>query len=101
MRVWLYGRLSDDDDVEMHSLKNQMQIIRDYAREQGYTVVGESFDDNFSDFTDDINNVHRILFYITSIDYIRIIGILNCPSVRFFSFYFFYNRISHLSCSSI
>ena len=61
MRVWLYGRLSDDDDVEMHSLKNQMQIIRDYAREQGYTVVGESFDDNFSGMRFDRQGVERSL----------------------------------------
>ena len=60
MRVWLYGRLSDDDDVEMHSLKNQMQIIRDYAREQGYTVVGESFDDNSSGMRFDRQGVERL-----------------------------------------
>ena len=60
MRVWLYGRLSDDDDVEMHSLKNQMQIIRDYAREQGYTVVGESFDDNSSGMRFDRKGLERL-----------------------------------------
>ena len=48
MRVWLYGRLSNDDDAEMDSLQNQMEIIRAYAQEHGYTVVGESYDDNFS-----------------------------------------------------
>lgn len=48
MRVWLYGRLSNDDDVQMHSLKNQLQIIREYAWTHGYTVVGESYDDNSS-----------------------------------------------------
>lgn len=60
MRVWLYGRLSDDDDVEMHSLKNQMQIIRDYAREHGYTVVGESYDDNSSGMRFDRQGVERL-----------------------------------------
>ena len=48
MRVWLYGRLSNDDDVEMNSLENQLRIIREYARDHGYTVVGESYDDNVS-----------------------------------------------------
>ena len=66
MRVWLYGRLSDDDDVEMHSLKNQMQIIRDYAREQGYTVVGESFDDNSSGMRFDRQGVERLTAAVES-----------------------------------
>ena len=48
MRVWLYGRLSNDDDLEMNSLDNQLQIVREYAREHGHTVVGESNDDNVS-----------------------------------------------------
>lgn len=48
MRVWLYGRLSNDDDVEMNSLENQLRITREYARDHGYTVVGESYDDNVS-----------------------------------------------------
>ena len=66
MRVWLYGRLSDDDDVEMHSLKNQMQIIRDYAQEQGYTVVGESFDDNSSGMRFDRQGVERLTAAVES-----------------------------------
>lgn len=46
MRVWLYGRLSNDDDIEKQCLENQLQIIREYAREHGYTIAGESYDDN-------------------------------------------------------
>ena len=60
MRVWLYGRLSNDDDVEMNSLENQLQIIRDYAREHGYTVVGESYDDNSSGMRFDRQGVERL-----------------------------------------
>ena len=48
MRAWIYGRLSGDDDREMDSLTNQMEIGRNYARCQGYQVVGESSDDNVS-----------------------------------------------------
>ena len=48
MRVWLYGRLSNDDDLEMNSLENQLEIVREYTREHRYTVVGESYDDNVS-----------------------------------------------------
>ena len=60
MRVWLYGRLSNDDDVEMNSLENQLQIIRDYARERGYTVVGESYDDNSSGMRFDRKGLERL-----------------------------------------
>ena len=60
MRVWLYGRLSNDDDVEMNSLENQLQIIRDYAREHGYTVVGESYDDNASGMRFDRKGLERL-----------------------------------------
>ena len=48
MRVWLYGRLSNDDDVMMNSLENQLEIVREYARNQEYKIVGESYDDNVS-----------------------------------------------------
>ena len=46
MRVWLYARLSRDEDDELNSLTNQQNIIREYAEKNNYTVVGESFDDN-------------------------------------------------------
>ena len=42
MRVWLYARLSRDDDDEMNSLNNQRKIVREFANKQGYEVVGES-----------------------------------------------------------
>jgi len=48
MRVWLYARLSRDEDDELNSLTNQQNIIREYAEKNGYIVVGESFDDNVS-----------------------------------------------------
>lgn len=48
MRVWLYYRLSRDEDEELNSLTNQRKIIHDYAVAQGYEIVGESFDDNIS-----------------------------------------------------
>lgn len=48
MRAWIYGRLSNDDDREMDSLTNQMEISRTYANRKGIKVIGESFDDNVS-----------------------------------------------------
>lgn len=48
MRVWLYRRLSNDDDKEQNSLLNQRKILLEYATRQGYAIVGESADDNAS-----------------------------------------------------
>ena len=46
MKVWLYYRLSRDEDEELNSLTNQRKIIYEYAVSSGHEVVGESFDDN-------------------------------------------------------
>ena len=48
MRVWLYARLSNDDDQEMNSLLNQQEICQVFAKQHGYIIVGQSFDDNVS-----------------------------------------------------
>ena len=48
LRVWLYSRLSRDEDAELNSLTNQQNILREYALKNGYEVVGESADDNIS-----------------------------------------------------
>ena len=48
MRVWLYARLSNDDDQEMSSLLNQQEICHGFAEQPGYTIVGQSSDDNVS-----------------------------------------------------
>lgn len=48
MRVWLYARLSNDDDQEMNSLLNQQEICQVFAEQHGYIIVGQSFDDNVS-----------------------------------------------------
>ena len=48
MKVWLYYRLSRDEDEELNSLNNQRKIIYNFAVSNGYEVVGESFDDNVS-----------------------------------------------------
>ncbi len=62
MRVWLYARLSRDEDDELNSLTNQQNIIREYADKNDYTVVGESFDDNVSGMhfnRDGINKIYE------------------------------------------
>ena len=48
MRVWLYGRLSSDDDILMNSIQNQEKICREYAASQGYSIVGQSADNGVS-----------------------------------------------------
>ena len=48
MRVWLYYRLSRDEDDELNSLRNQRNIIESYAISNGHDIIGESFDDNVS-----------------------------------------------------
>ena len=48
MRVWIYSRLSNDDDSEMNSLLNQQEICRAFAERQGHQVIGQSSDDNAS-----------------------------------------------------
>ncbi len=48
LRVWLYYRLSRDEDVELNSLNNQRGILVDFVDSKGYDIVGESFNDNVS-----------------------------------------------------
>lgn len=48
MRVWIYSRLSNDDDCEMNSLLNQQEICRAFAEWQGHQIIGLSSDDNVS-----------------------------------------------------
>ena len=48
MRVWLYARLSNDDDPAQNSLQNQQEICRAFAEKKGWTIAGSSTDDNIS-----------------------------------------------------
>ena len=48
MRVWIYTRLSNDDDPERDSLQNQGRICREFAAQRGDHIVGLSSDDNIS-----------------------------------------------------
>lgn len=45
-RAWLYARRSNDDDVTLESIENQLSIAREYCEKHGYKVVGESFDNH-------------------------------------------------------
>jgi len=60
MKVWLYYRLSRDEDEELNSLMNQRKIIYDYAVSQGHEIVGESFDDNVSGMHFNREGINRI-----------------------------------------
>ena len=51
MRVWIYSRLSNDDDREMNSLLNQQEICRAFAERQRHQIIGLSSDDNVSGMT--------------------------------------------------
>ena len=48
MRVWLYARLSNDDDPAQNSLQNQQAICCAFAEKKGWTIAGSSADDNIS-----------------------------------------------------
>ena len=60
MRAWLYYRLSRDEDKELNSLTNQKNILVEYAENNGYTVIGESFDDNVSGMHFDRDGIEKI-----------------------------------------
>ena len=61
MRVWLYARLSNDDDREMNSLLNQQEICQAYAEQHGYIIVGQSFDDNISGMSFDRRGLDELM----------------------------------------
>lgn len=60
MKVWLYYRLSRDEDEELNSLNNQRKIIYNFAVNNGHEVVGESFDDNVSGMHFNREGIERI-----------------------------------------
>lgn len=60
MKVWLYYRLSRDEDEELNSLTNQRKIIYEYAIANGHEIVGESFDDNISGMHFNREGINRI-----------------------------------------
>ena len=60
MRVWLYARLSNDDDREMNSLLNQREICQAFAEQHGYTIVGQSYDDNASGMNFDRRGLDKL-----------------------------------------
>ena len=61
MRVWLYARLSNDDDREMNSLLNQQEICQAFAEQHGYIIVGQSFDDNVSGMNFDRRGLDELM----------------------------------------
>ena len=60
MRAWVYYRLSRDEDEELNSLTNQRSIIAGYAEKNGFTIAGESFDDNVSGMHFDRDGIEKI-----------------------------------------
>ena len=46
--MWIYTRLSNDDDPERDSLQNQERICREFAVQRGDHIAGLSSDDNIS-----------------------------------------------------
>ena len=61
MRVWLYARLSNDDDREGNSLRNQREICQAFAEQHGYIIVGQSFDDNVSGMSFDRRGLDELM----------------------------------------
>lgn len=66
MKVWLYYRLSRDDDEELNSLTNQKKILVDYANAHEHEIVGESFDDNVSGMSFDREGIEKIYDVVDS-----------------------------------
>ena len=66
MRVWLYARLSNDDDREMNSLLNQREICQAFAEQHGYIIVGQSFDDNISGMSFDRRGLDELTAAVDS-----------------------------------
>ena len=60
MRVWLYTRLSNDDDPAQNSLQNQQEICRAFAEKQGWTIAGSSSDDNISGMSFDRRGLDKL-----------------------------------------
>lgn len=60
MRVWLYYRLSHDEDTELNSLTNQRKILVEYANINKHAIIGESFDDNVSGMHFNRDGIDRI-----------------------------------------
>ena len=60
MNVWLYYRLSRDEDKQLNSLNNQRKIVQEYAEAHGHTVVGESYDDNVSGMHFDREGIEKL-----------------------------------------
>ena len=60
MNAWLYIRLSNDDDPEMDSLANQMEICKEFALGQGYSIAGSSLDDNVSGMRFDRKGLNQV-----------------------------------------
>ena len=61
MRVWLYARLSNDDDPAQNSLQNQQEICRAFAEKQGWTIAGSSSDDNISGMSFDRRGLDELM----------------------------------------
>jgi len=71
LRVRLYARLSNDDDVkkdnskgedkESNSIVNQLKLLRHHCKENGYQEVGAYFDDGISGTTFDRPQVTKMI----------------------------------------
>lgn len=60
MKVWLYYRLSRDEDKQLNSLTNQRKIAAEYAAAHGHEIVGESYDDNVSGMHFDREGIEKL-----------------------------------------
>ena len=79
MKVWLYYRLSRDEDEELNSLSNQRKIIFNYAVANGHEVVGESFDDNVSGMHFNRPGIDRI-YEVVEAGEIEAVVVKTCPA---------------------
>lgn len=64
LRIRIYARLSKDDgdvEKESNSITNQLQLLRQHAKEKGFEIVGEYVDDGYSGTTFDRPDVKRMI----------------------------------------
>lgn len=47
-KIWLYARVSRDEEMKGDSIENQINMLEDYAKLNNLNVIGKSFDNNIT-----------------------------------------------------
>lgn len=60
-RAALYARVSLEEQAENYSIKGQLDLLRDFARNRGYEVVAQYVDEGYSGTTGDRPELGRLM----------------------------------------